>query len=103
MNVSQPYINKVMVSPLKPDPVVEHITGGRFDMGKFATALANLWPGHRVTLQEKPLAGPEPHYCKPRPMTGLWAQLTPEQKKSARAYRGEENHGDPAFGVKRSA
>lgn len=38
-----------------------------------------------------------PDENKPRPMTGFWAHLTPEQKAKALAYRGPENHGDRAF------
>jgi hypothetical protein len=30
-----------------------------------------------------------------RPMNGLFAQLTPEQKKRALAYEGPENFGPP--------
>ncbi|MFM8748170.1 MAG: hypothetical protein ACKOED_16120 [Aestuariivirga sp.] len=33
-------------------------------------------------------------------MTGLWRDLTPEQKAKALAYRGNENHGDPRFASK---
>lgn len=43
----------------------------------------------------------EPINCKPRQMTGLWGQLTPEEKAKARAYKGPECHGDPAFLIKR--
>jgi hypothetical protein len=34
-------------------------------------------------------------------MVGFWSQLTDEQKAAALAYRGPENHGDPAFLEKR--
>lgn len=34
-----------------------------------------------------------------RPMTGFFAHLTPEQKKSALEYRGPDSHGDPAFAL----
>ncbi len=50
----------------------------------------------RVTLQDKPLAEPECVYT-PRPMTGFFANLTPEQQQAALEYRGDENHGDPAY------
>jgi hypothetical protein len=56
--------------------------------------LTNWWP--EVTLQDKPLAEPE-LLRTPRSMNGFFAGLTPEQKKRALAYRGEEDHGDPAF------
>jgi hypothetical protein len=52
-------------------------------------------PLPEVTLQDKPLAEPDPVYGQGRPMTGFFAQLTPAQKALALAYRGEENHGDP--------
>jgi hypothetical protein len=48
----------------------------------------------KVTLRDKPLAEPEA-VCPPLPMRGFYADLTPEQKKRALAYRGEENHSDP--------
>lgn len=35
-----------------------------------------------------------------RQMTGLFRSLSPEQQDAALAYRGPENHGDPAEGVK---
>ena len=50
-----------------------------------------------VTLQDKPLAEPEPAFGKGRPLTGFFANLTPEQKARALAYKGEENHGDSGF------
>jgi hypothetical protein len=53
-----------------------------------------------VTLQAKPLAEPEPVYGQPRPFTGFFSTLTPEQKARALAYRGDENNGDPAFARK---
>lgn len=59
------------------------------------------WVGTYVRLTDKPLPEPEPINSKPRPMTGLWATLTPEQKARARAYRGSENHGNPEFAFKR--
>jgi hypothetical protein len=54
-----------------------------------------------VRLADKPLPEPEAINSKPRPMTGLWSTLTPEQKARARAYSGSENHGDPKFALKR--
>ena len=50
-----------------------------------------------VRLVDKPLPEPEPVNAKARPMTGFFAGLTPEQKKQALEYRGEEAHGDREF------
>lgn len=36
----------------------------------------------------------------PRKMTGLFSQLTPEQREFAMNYKGPTNHGDPAFLLK---
>ena len=36
----------------------------------------------------------------PRKMTGLFSQLTPEQREFAMNYKGPTNHGDPAFLIK---
>jgi len=52
-----------------------------------------------VTLQDKPLAEPELVHS-PRPMTGLFATLTVEQKKMVLDYCGEESFGDPTFARK---
>jgi len=51
----------------------------------------------RVTSPGKPLAEPEPVYGVPRPMVGLFASLTAQQRAAALAYRGPESHGDPKF------
>lgn len=59
------------------------------------------WVGTLVRLTDKPFPDPEPVNSKSRPMTGLWATLTPEQKARARAYRGPENHGKSEFEFKR--
>lgn len=40
---------------------------------------------------------PESFCATPRPMTGFLATLSEDQKKLAREYRGDENHGDKAF------
>lgn len=53
------------------------------------------WTG--IQLLEKPLPEPEPVNAKARPMTGIFAGLTAEQKKQALDYRGEEDHGDQAY------
>lgn len=50
-----------------------------------------------VRLEAKPLPEPEPVNAQARPMTGFFAGLTPEQKKKALEYRGEETHGDKGF------
>lgn len=55
----------------------------------------------RVRLKDKPLPEPDPMNAKARPMRGFFAGLTAEQKKRALAYRGEENHGDSAFLLKK--
>jgi len=62
----------------------------------FATRLLG-----RVHLEDRPLREPEPINAVPRPMVGLFAQLTEGQKKAALSYRGPEGHGDPAFLLKR--
>jgi hypothetical protein len=33
-------------------------------------------------------------------MTGLFSQLTPEQRAFGLGYKGPTNHGDPAFLIK---
>ena len=50
-----------------------------------------------VTLQDKPLAEPEPVFGQGRPMTGFFATLSAAQKARALAYRGDENHGESEF------
>jgi hypothetical protein len=35
-------------------------------------------------------------------MTGLFSQLTPEQREFAMNYMGPTNHGDPDFLIKNS-
>lgn len=50
------------------------------------------WTG--VQFQDKPLPEPEAVNAQARPMTGLFASLTAEQKKQALEYRGEETHGE---------
>ena len=37
-----------------------------------------------------------------RAITGLFASLSAEQQQAVLNYRGEENHGDPAFQLKRT-
>jgi hypothetical protein len=57
-----------------------------------------LNPAFRKAIRtERKLPEPEPAYAKPRPAVGFFAALTPEQKKRALTYRGEENHGEPEF------
>ena len=53
--------------------------------------------GSQVTCEPKPL--PEPELLKPkaRPMTGLFASLSAEQKKAILGYKGLELVGDDAF------
>lgn len=49
-----------------------------------------------VTLQDKPLAEPQPFY-RERPMTGFWNTLTDEQKKRVLSNENDPHFGDPAF------
>jgi hypothetical protein len=58
-----------------------------------------LWD--RVHLYPKQPAEPELLSGKPRPMTSFFASLTDEQKARALAYRGEENHGDPKYSLRK--
>ena len=44
-----------------------------------------------VKLADKPLAAPEPVYGAPRPMNGLFAQLSNEQRARVLEYSGAEN------------
>jgi hypothetical protein len=50
-----------------------------------------------VRFYDKPLPEPEPVNANARPMRGFYAALTPEQKKRAKLYHGEESHGDARF------
>ena len=70
-------------------------------MNQLVARFSNFWTA-AVTLQDKPLAAPEAVFGTPRPMTGFYAGLTPEQKKLALRYDGEENHGDAEFQRKRA-
>lgn len=65
-------------------------------LSRFATRLVG-----RARFERPPHAEPEPINAVPRPLVGLFAQLTSEQKKAALAYRGPEAHGEPAFRLKR--
>jgi hypothetical protein len=79
---------------LKPDAAVKVITAEGVNMVELAKKLFG-WTNVRPA--DKPLPEPEPANAKARPMTGLFAGLTPEQKKQALGYRGEEAHGDKEF------
>lgn len=50
-----------------------------------------------VRLSPKELPEPEQICAKSRPMTGFLATLSDEQKRKAKAYRGDDHHGDHAF------
>lgn len=50
----------------------------------------------RSRLESKPLPEPEPAYGKPRAMTGILDLLTPEQRKAALDYRGDDTVGRPS-------
>lgn len=53
-----------------------------------------------IRLNDKPRGEPEAVNARPRPMTGLFANLTPQQQKAALAYRGAENHGSSDYLLK---
>lgn len=84
-----------MVSRLSQTVQLRSIGEGEFEKMNALVARLATWVGVRLT--DKSLKEPN---SKPRPMTGLWATLSPEQKARARAYRGSENHGDPEFALK---
>jgi hypothetical protein len=63
-------------------------------MTGLAKQLSRLF--RRVWAHDHPLPGPE-HQCCERPMTSLFASLSPEQRARVLAYDGPEGHGDPAF------
>jgi hypothetical protein len=69
-------------------------------MNQLAARFTSFWT--TVTLQDKPLAAPEPVFGTPRALTGFYAGLTAEQKKLALDYNGEETHGDTEFLRKRA-
>jgi hypothetical protein len=69
-------------------------------MNQLVARFANFWS--TVSLQDKPLAEPEPVFGAPRPLTGFYAGLTSEQKKLVMEYNGDETHGDPEFLRKRA-
>lgn len=48
---------------------------------------------YRVVFDNTPLPEPEPINAQPRPMTGLLATLSAEQRAALLKYRGPENHG----------
>lgn len=59
-------------------------------MPKQLLARVERFLSQRVKLQGKPLPEPEPAYAPdPRPAVGLFARLTPEQRKRALAYKGD--------------
>jgi hypothetical protein len=66
---------------------------------KAAVATAVGWFS-RVRLQDKPPPEPELVHAERRPATGLFASLTPDQRRRALSYDGPEGHGDPAFLIK---
>lgn len=70
------------------------ITGKECDMFAYAK---KFYQSASVRLSPKALPEPEPICAKSRPMTGFLATLTDEQKKKAKAYRGDDHHGDRAF------
>ena len=64
---------------------------------------AKQFLGFKVTVEPKPLPEPEPAYAQPRPMLGLLALLSPDQRKVALAYRGPVCLGDAAAGFAKKA
>jgi hypothetical protein len=65
-----------------------------------AVSAAVNWLQHRVALQAKPVAEPEPVYAERRPVTGLLGSLSAAQLTRIKAYDGPENHGNAAFMIK---
>ena len=57
----------------------------------------SLTGASRVTHSSKPLAEPELLQSEARPMTGLFASLSAEQKQAALNYRGPELVGDESL------
>lgn len=68
-------------------------------MGKLARKLTGKMRRKFRVSQKSPVEL-DPINARPRKMTGLFSQLAPEQQAAALAYRGPENHGDPAFLLK---
>jgi hypothetical protein len=58
------------------------------------------WVSSYLRMSEKRAPQTDSVEIEPRPMTGLWQALTPEQKARAKAYSGDETHGDPHFASK---
>jgi hypothetical protein len=69
---------------------------------KTAVAIAVGW-FNRVTLHDKQRPEPELVHAERRPATGLFASLTPDQRRRALSYNGPEGHGDSAFLIKAKA
>lgn len=67
---------------------------------EYMTGTEERLDGHLKRWMEKPEIKAALHAHDgdvPRPMVGLFAQLTPEQQAAALAYDGPENLGDPDF------
>jgi hypothetical protein len=56
----------------------------------------------RVRLTTPQPAEPEPVYGERRPYKSFFDALTPEQQRKALGYTGPENHGDPAFKIRKA-
>ncbi len=54
----------------------------------------------RVRLHDKQAPEPQLVCAERRPATGLFASLTPDQRRRALSYDGPEGHGDPTFLIK---
>ena len=55
----------------------------------------------RAGFGSKPLPEPEPFVANPRPLKGLFGQLSAAQRRAALDYRGDEDHGEPGFPLSR--
>ena len=84
----------VVRSFLNHQTMTKYVSGKEYDMQVLKRALSALFSflHWKTKVQE-----PDPFVETPRPMTGFWATLTPEQKKLALEYRGIETHGDERY------
>lgn len=69
---------------------------------KTAVAAAVGW-FNRVRLHDKQPPEPQPVCAERRPATGLFASLTPDQRRRALSYDGPEGHGDTAYLIENGA
>lgn len=68
------------------------------EVREYALSIVDGWARQCIAsaanYAEHETLGPE---APARPMTGLWALLTEEQRAEVLAYDGDETIGDPAF------